>query len=146
MKVLIPLVSKKENNQEFLQKATEGAKEVVLLLVIDQRELVGQFGFAASEIMQGNALIEQIKKTLEEKGKRATEIEEWGKTETKIEHIALLQRVDKIALLEQENEYFKRLVKQLSKKLGNKIEIIKISQPQENGTKEKENRFGIGRI
>ncbi len=146
MKVLIPLVSKKENNPEFLQKATEGAKEVVLLLVIDQRELVGQFGFAASEIMQGTALIEQIKKLLEAKGKRAKDIMEWGETETKIEHIALLQRVDKIALLEQENEYFKSLVKQLSKKMAGKIEIIKTEQQQESETKEKENRLGIGKI
>lgn len=146
MKVLIPLVSKKENNPDFLQKATEGAKETILLLVIDKRELVGQFGFAASEIMQGNMLIEQIKKFLETKGKRARDIMEWGETTTKIEHTALLQKVDKIVLLEQKNEYFKSLVKQLSKKMAGKIEIIKTEQQQESETKEKENRFGIGKI
>lgn len=146
MKVLIPLVSKKENNAQFLSEATEGAKEIILLLVIDKRELTGQFGFAASEIMQGTAMIEQIKNFLLTKGKHAKEITEWGETESKIEHIALLQKVDKIALLEQENEYFKGIVKLLSKKLGGKIRIIKAAEEKEPEPKEKDGFFGIGKI
>jgi len=145
MKVLIPLVSKKENNPEFLQKATEGAKEAILLVVIDKSAMVGQFGFAASEIMQGNALIEQIRKSLEEKGKRVKDIEEWGDTAAKIENTALLQRADRIALFEQENEYFKNLVKELSKKLGKKVETIKITPPAEKEGAKKDNPLGIGK-
>ena len=139
--VLIPLVSRKENNEEFLQKATENAKEVVLLLVIDQKEMVGRFGFAASEIMQGTALMEQAKKILEAKGKHVKDIEEWGNTETKIEHVAMLQKVDKVFLMQQDNEYFKSLLKHLKKNLEKKIEILKPAQEKEI----KENNLGIGK-
>ncbi len=141
LRVLIPLVSKKENNELFLQKATEGAKEITLLLVIDKKEMVGQFGFAASEIMQGTALIEQIKKFLVEHGKRAKEIVEWGDTETKIEHIAILQKADKVFLLEQDNEYFKSLVKCLKKSLANKVETFAAAEQKPA----KEENFGIGK-
>lgn len=139
--MLVPIVSGKENNTEFLQKAVENGKEIILLLVIDQRELIGQFGFAASGIKQGTALMEQIKAHLEAKGLHPKDIEEWGDTETKIEHIALLQRVDKVLLLEQDNEYFRNLVKQLGKKLSGKIEIFKVPEPSPL----KEENFGIGK-
>lgn len=143
-KVLIPLLSKKENNLAFLEQATKNAKEIILLLIIDKRELFGQFGFAASEIMQGTHLLEELQNKLKENGKHATDIQEWGETETKIEHIAMLQQVDKVFLLEQENEYFKNLVKQLKKTLGNKIEIIKVQEQVPAQEQQKKNSLKIG--
>ena len=123
MKIVIPLLSKQENNEDFLEKAVEGAKEIIVLLVIDTEAMPGQFGYAATEIRHGNMLIEEIKERLEEKKKQCNDIIEWGNTLTKIDHIARLQKADKIVLQKQENKFFKDLVKEL-KKEGQKVEVI----------------------
>lgn len=123
LRILIPLISKKENSEEFLDKAIEGVGEIILLIVIDTNAMNQQFGFAASEISNGSALMEDVKALIGQKGKRADDILEWGNTLTKIDHIAKLREVDKIVLVKQENQYFKDLVKNL-KKEKLKVEII----------------------
>ncbi len=132
--VLIPLLSKQENNPEFLEKALENAFEANVLLVIDKDAMVGQFGFAASEIMQGNLLLEELKQKILEKKILCNDIMEWGNTEQKILQLALLKKSDKIAMVEQENKYFQDLLKKLKEKESEKIELIKI----EKRTEEKE--------
>lgn len=130
LKVLIPLVSKQENNPFFLERAFEGAKEIVLLLPIDTNAMVGQFGFAAGEIRQGNLLAEEIKKSAIAKGIRCTEIVEWGDTLSKIDHIAQLEKVNEILLLKQDNHYFRDLLKKLKDKSRKKIEVISLPEPE----------------
>ena len=127
MKVLIPLLSKQENKPEFLQRAVQGAKEVLLLLVIDTESTPSQFGFVASEIGQGNTLMQDVKKQLEKMRKTCNDVIEWGNTETKIEHIAQLQHVDKIVLLKQDNQFFKKLLKQMRGKLKMEIRVLSVS-------------------
>ena len=61
MRVLVPLLSKQENSPEFIDKITTRVKEIILLVVVDTNAMVGRFGFAANEIREGNALMEEIK-------------------------------------------------------------------------------------
>lgn len=142
MRVLIPLLSKQENNPAFLSKALQEAKEAVLLVVVDTGEMAGKFGFAGTEIMQGSKLIEELKARVAEKGVLAKDLLEWGSTAQKIENIARLQKADRIALVKQDNLYFKELLKQLQKEIGQEVEIALINIPKQ---KEQENQL-IGRI
>lgn len=121
--ILLPLISKKENDPAFIDKAIEGLKRIILLMVIDTETMPGGFGFAASEIGQGNQLMMDVKTLLKEKGINAEEILEWGNTETKIDHVARLREVKKIVLKKQDNHYFKKLVKSLKDKKLN-VEVI----------------------
>ena len=123
MKVLIPLLSRHENSPGFLEKAVDGASQVVLLLIVDTKGMPGQFGFATTEIRQGNILMEDLKAKLREKRKPFNDIIEWGDTLTKIDHIAKLNKVDKIIMQKQENKFFNDIVKELEKQ-GVEIEII----------------------
>lgn len=123
MKILIPLVSKQENNPLFLTKAAEEAEETVLLMIIDTKAMPGGFGFAAGEIMQANHLLEEAKSFLSGQGKKCTEIIEWGDTAQKITNIAKLHEAKKIVLQMQPNKFFEDLLKKL-KKEKLKVEII----------------------
>ncbi len=123
LKILIPLLSKKENEGEFLEKAIVGATEIILLLIIDTNAMNQEFGFAASEISNGNALMEDVKALLGKKRKKADDILEWGDTLTKIDNMAKLRQVNKIVLMKQDNQYFRDLVKNLRKEKLD-VEII----------------------
>ena len=114
MIVLMPILSESENNEEFLDKALKGAKETIILIVVDA-DSNEEFGFAASHIQTARGIMEEIKATLGKKRKRSEEILEWGDTQSKILNIALLRKVDKVVLKEQDNEYFKELVKKIKK-------------------------------
>ena len=120
MKVLIPMLSGEEGNAEFMKRATKGAKEIVLQLVVDATG-TNKFGFAASEIAHGNELMEGIKSKLQ--GKTVDTVLEWGETERKIENLAKLQRVDKVVMVKQDNQYFKNLVKSL-KEANIPVEVV----------------------
>ena len=127
MKVLIPLVSKTENEADFIEKATTGVREIIILLVIDTEAMQGEFGFASKEIMQGSKLLEEVKALVGQKRKTAKEITEWGGTLKKIENVAILQQVDKVILKRTDNQYFQKLAKQLRDDLKNEkiaVEII----------------------
>jgi hypothetical protein len=130
LKVLIPLLSGQENNPEFLEKALDGAKQLVVLLPIDTNAMVGRFGFAATEIRQGNLLSEEIRKAAEERGIACSEITEWGDTLSKIDHIAQLEKANCIRLLKQDNHYFRELLKKLKEKSRKKIETISLPEPE----------------
>ena len=119
MKVLIPLVSKMENQADFIEEACTGAKEIIILLVIDTEAMQGEFGFASKEIMQGNKLMEDVKTLVGQKRKTAKDIIEWGSTLKKIENIAILQQVDKVVLKGMDNQYFQKLVDELTADLKN---------------------------
>ncbi len=126
-KVLVPVLSKKEASPEFVEKIAAKAKEIILLLVIDTASMSGQFGFAAGEIAHANALMQKIKDALGKKKKTCDDILEWGDTLTKIENIAMLRQVDKIYLVKQDNQFSKKLLKDLKEKLPKiDIEVVNI--------------------
>jgi len=114
MIVLIPLLSEHENDEKFLEQALKGARDVILLIVVDA-DSKEEFGFAASHIQKARLIMEEVKTTIGKKRKRSEDIIEWGDTQNKIMNIALLRKVDKVVLKKQENQYFEELVKKLKK-------------------------------
>jgi len=129
-KILIPVLSKRESEKEFLEQLPENAKEIFLLLVIDTDTMLGKFGFAAGDIASGNALIQEIKKTLEKKGRKCIEAEEWGNTERKIMQLAQLKQADLIMLVKQENDFYKKLVKKITEETKIPTMEIVLSEKQ----------------
>ena len=131
VKVLIPLLSKLENNPVFLDRACEGAKEIIVLAVIDRSLMVGQFGFCASEMMAANDVMEEMRKAIGQKRKTCNDIVEWGDTLQKTVNIAKIHSVDKIFLARQDNKYFEEIAGGLERELGKKkIEIVEIREVQ----------------
>ena len=127
MKVLIPLISKKEDSEEFLRKASEKAREVIVLLPVDTKT-ANTSGFTASEIAQGQKLMEEIKAKIGRMRKKCDCILEWGETVKNIDHITRLRGIERIALVKQENEFFKKLLKELKKKREYKVKVIEVSE------------------
>lgn len=123
MKVLIPLLSKDESNEQFLGKASEKADQVTLLTVIDTMSGNEKFGFTAGQIGASSSLAEKMKKKLKETVKEIDQVLEWGDTLTKIEQIAKLKKVDLIAMKKQQNQFFEQLVEHL-KERKLKVEVF----------------------
>ena len=131
MRVLVPLLSKKEDSEEFVERVTAKAKEIILLIVIDTAAMSGQFGFAAGEIAQANALMQKVKNAVGKKRKTCEDIIEWGDTATKIQHLAMLKEVDKIYLVRQDNQLSKKLLRELQEKLPKlEIEAVKLEEKE----------------
>ena len=130
--VMIPILSKKEMNPEFLDYACRDADEIVLMLVIDKDVMVGQFGFAATEIKEGTDLVETLSDWLSKKGKTAKEVVEWGPTDTKIIQVAQLNKVDKIVIVAQDNKFFKELVGKMEDALSIPVETFEVKPVKES--------------
>lgn len=128
MKILIPVLSEQENEEEFIDKAVAGANDVLLLIVVDagQKE---QFGFTTSYIQKARATMEEVKKAVGKKRKTCEDILEWGDTLSKIVNLALIRKVDKVVLKKQDNHYFKQIVKKLKEE---KIEVETIGTEKKN--------------
>ncbi len=112
MKILIPLLSETENEAAFLEKATEGADNVILLVVVDASPKE-KFGFTASFIQKARSVMEEVKETLAKKKKPCEDVMEWGDTQSKIVNLSRLKKADKVVLKKQDNHYFRQLVKKL---------------------------------
>ena len=125
MKVLIPLLSRHEKNEEFLDKAVKGANEVVLLIVIDTDE---RSKLKAADISSATHFLEEVKKLVGKKRKKCEDLTEWGETRKKIRNTAILNKVDKISLLKQENQWFEEIIKELKeeKEIKNRIQVIEV--------------------
>ncbi|MBN1940876.1 MAG: hypothetical protein JW772_01705 [Candidatus Diapherotrites archaeon] len=126
-RILIPILSKKENNRLFVESIPEEAKEIFLLLTIDTELMPGQFGFAASDIAGGNALMQSLEEIFSAKNRRCIALEEWGKTERKILQIAQLKKIDEIYLVKQANQFYEQLVQEMNETL--QIPVIEIALP-----------------
>jgi len=135
MKVLIPLLSRKELNEEFLDKAVKGANEVFLLMVIDKKD-----SLKASDISGATHFLEEVKKAIGKKRKKCEDLTEWGETTAKIKNTAILNKIDKISLLKQENQWFEELVEEIKKEktLKNRIQLIEVSEETEKPKEETE--------
>ncbi|HLC78948.1 MAG TPA: hypothetical protein VJG83_00825 [archaeon] len=112
MKILLPILSETENDEVFLEKALNGAKEVLLLIVVDANPKE-KFGFTTSFISKARSIMEEVKKSIGKRRKPSEDLMEWGDTQNKVINIALLKKVDKVILKKQDNQYFNQLVKRL---------------------------------
>ncbi len=124
MKVLAPIISGKENSEDYINAISKGADKVIVLQIID-RDFMNKTSAAMGEVMQFSTLLSDIKKKLGKKRKPCDEITEWGSTIKKILSISIIQKIDKVILVEQENEFFKEILNEL-KKNKIKYETIQI--------------------
>jgi len=130
IKALVPLLSKRELAPAFIEAVASNAKEITLLLVIDTKGMAGEFGFATNEIAAGNHLMELVKTAFGRKRKTCDDIIEWGDTATKVGHFAQLHQVNKVFLVKQDNQFYKKLVKGLKEDLKG-IEVIEVALGEE---------------
>jgi hypothetical protein len=131
MKVLIPLLSKKENSEEFLEQATEKANEIVLLLPVDTIARATS-GFTMAEVGLGENLMVEIQAFVGKKRKKCETVVQWGDTAKNIDHVARLKGIEAIVLLKQENEFFRQLVETLRKSKEYGLKIIEIMEKNPN--------------
>ena len=128
MNVLAPLISGKESSEGYVDAITNKVDKIILLQIID-RDFMAETSKAMGEVMQSSTMMETLRQKIGKKRKTCEEITEWGHTTKKIMAIALIQNVDKVILVEQDNKFFKDMLKELKK---NKIafETIRISESE----------------
>jgi len=127
MKILAPLISGKENSTEYVEAITSKVEKIILLQVID-RDFMNETSKAMGEVMQFSTMMEDLRKQIGKKKKTCEEITEWGHTTKKIMAIALIQNVDKVIFIEQDNKFFKDMLKELKK---NKITVETVKALEE---------------
>lgn len=124
--VLVPVLSKMENNASFLERVTGEADEVVVLAVIDQSGIVGNPGFAFHEIKVATQLAEEIAALVAASGKKSEAIVEWGETVRLIAQLAELKSCSAIFLVEQKNQYYQKLREQIREKTAVPLVEVKV--------------------
>ncbi len=129
MKILVPLLTGKEKNSVFLNAITDKVDEVILLQIVD-KDFLSRAGLAMGEVRQSRIVLEEIKKFIGQKKKKCNELTEWGSTIPKIVSLALLQKVNKVILVKQENQFFEDILREL-KKNKLKVETIDVSNSEE---------------
>lgn len=125
--VLVPVLSKLENNSSFLETVMAEADEVVVLAVIDQSGIVGNPGFAVHEIKIATNLSEEIAAKVVASGKKAEAIVEWGETVRLVSQMAELKQCTAIFLVEQKNQYYQKTRAQIKERTDCPLHEIHIS-------------------
>lgn len=124
MRILIPILSHKDCVDTFVAQAVKGASVVHVLLVLDSNSL-HDFGFKASEILNGRKTMDVLKKSICSHKKLCNDIVEWGNTIEKIAQIAEMKQVKKIVLHNAEkNPHFDQMQLQLQHHTQIPVEII----------------------
>ncbi len=114
-RILLPLISRHENNAAFIEEATKKVKEAIILLIVDSFN--PGYGFNASELRDGTKLLEEVKTLIGLKRKTAIDLTVWGETKEKIINTAIIRGVERIVLIRSQESWFKELEKDLRKKL-----------------------------
>lgn len=125
MKILVPLLSGRENDKLFIDSFGKDVKEVVILQIVD-KQFLPKAGSAMAEVRQFRIVADSLKKAIGAKKKKFFEMTEWGVTIPKIISTALFQKVDKVLLVKQSNQFFDEVTSALKK---NKINFELIELP-----------------
>ncbi|MCX6803610.1 MAG: hypothetical protein NTY48_03490 [Candidatus Diapherotrites archaeon] len=125
MKVLVPLLTGFEKDPIFVSAVTDKVDEVILLQIVD-KEFHARAGSAIGEVRQLRLVLDELRKSIGAKKKKCVELTEWGSTIQKIISLVLLQKIDKVYLVKQNNQFFEDILKALSK---NKIKYGVIDVP-----------------
>ncbi len=124
MKILIPLLSGRENDPLFINSIDKSVKEVVVLQIVD-KQFLPKAGLAIGEVRQFRIVADGLRKALSLKKKKLIEMTEWGVTIPKIVSIALLQKVDYVLLVKQDTQFLEEVISGLkSKKI--RFELIEL--------------------
>lgn len=125
LKILIPLLSGRENDPIFINSLSKDAKEVVILQIVD-KQFLPKAGSAIGEVRQFRIVADALRKALVSKKKKLIEMTEWGITIPKIVSIALMQRVDYVLLVKQNTQFFEEVTQALK---DNKIKFELVELP-----------------
>lgn len=137
VKILIPILSKKESNPFFVNEILAlKPKEIIILSVIDSNKEINAFGFASSEIALANSIMNELEKQLKENKKKVELILEWGETIQKTVNSAQLFKIKKVLLIKNDSLETKKLINELKKKKITVIQkTIKEPEPIKNESK-----------
>ncbi|MBN2127481.1 MAG: hypothetical protein JW703_03775 [Candidatus Diapherotrites archaeon] len=134
MKLLVPVLTKKEANPFFVEEILSlKPAEVILLSVIDSKKESNNFGFSSNEIALANSIMNELEKQLKEKKMRTEPVLEWGETIQKIVNSALLFKAKKVLLIENELPETIQLIDELNSK---KINALKVAFKEPEPVKE----------
>lgn len=125
LKILIPLLSGRENDPLFINSLSKEVKEVVVLQIVD-KQFLPKAGSAMAEVRQFRIVADELRKSLVSKKKKLIEMTEWGVTIPKIVSIALMQKVDYVLLVKQNTQFFEEVVDELK---DNKIKFELVELP-----------------
>lgn len=126
MKLLVPILTGRENEHIFVEAITSKVDQIILLQIVD-KEFHSKAGSAIGEVRQLRIVVDELKKAIGAKKKKYDELTEWGNTIPKIISVALLQKVDKVVLVKQSNQFFDSILAELKK---NKVAVEPISLPE----------------
>src|SRR3989338_6160117 len=116
-KILIPILSKEEENQEFLDEATQKVDVIFLLLVMDTDVSLSRLGYTTKEMWSASKKLEHVKSAIGKKRKTVNEFTVWGPTIEKIINSAIIHQVDRVVLKRSDEKEFKKLEDSLRKGL-----------------------------
>jgi hypothetical protein len=125
VKILIPLLSGRENDKTFIESIGKEVKEVVILQIVD-KQFLPKAGSAMAEVRQFRIVADSLKKAIGAKKKKFVEMTEWGVTIPKIISTAMFQKVDYVLLVKQSNQFFDEVIVALKK---NKINFELVELP-----------------
>lgn len=132
MKILVPLLSGKENDSLFINSIKKEVKEVIVLQIVD-KQFLPQAGSAIGEVRQFRIVADGLKKSLLSKKKKLIEMTEWGITIPKIISIALMQKVDYVLLVKQNTQFFEEITSSLkSKRIKFELVELPVIEPVKN--------------
>ncbi len=125
LKILVPLLSGRENDKLFVDAVTKDVNEVVILQIID-KQFLPKAGSAMAEVRQFRIVADELRKAIGAKRKKFFEMSEWGITIPKIISTAKFQKVDKVFLVKQTTQFFAEITDALS---DNKIKYELVELP-----------------
>ncbi len=142
MHVLAPIISGKESSEEYINAITNKADKIILLQIVD-RNFMNKTSAAMGEVMQFHSILSEMKRLIGQKRKKCDEITEWGATIKKIVSIALIQKIDKVVLVEQKNVFFKEIIEELKKnKISYETVFVAEKKEEENNKTMRKRIFG----
>ncbi|MGI6589847.1 MAG: hypothetical protein ACOX1V_04270 [Candidatus Iainarchaeum sp.] len=133
MKILIPLLSGRENDSLFINSIDKSVKEVIVLQIVD-KQFLPKVGSVIGEVGHFRMVADDLKKALVFKKKKLFEMTEWGVTIPKIISIALLQKIDYVLLVKQDTQFFEEVVSELKSK---RIRVVLVELPVPENVKKK---------
>ena len=133
MKILIPLLSGRENDSIFINSIDKSVKEVIVLQIVD-KQFLPKVGSVIGEVGHFRMVADDLKKALVFKKKKLFEMTEWGVTIPKIISIALLQKIDYVLLVKQDTQFFEEVVSELKSK---RIRVVLVELPVPENVKKK---------
>ena len=133
MKILITLLSGRENDSLFINSIDKSVKEVIVLQIVD-KQFLPKVGSVIGEVGHFRMVADDLKKALVFKKKKLFEMTEWGVTIPKIISIALLQKIDYVLLVKQDTQFFEEVVSELKSK---RIRVVLVELPVPENVKKK---------